>query len=482
MVKKIISKPGRTFNEFSLLTGYTDEGCNIHTVDLNTKLSDNLVLGIPFLSAAMTSVTGYEMALDLGKERGLGVLPVRLPIEEQVRIVKMIKAYEIGFVEDPLTARENTSIEEVLRKLNKFGHSKIPIIDRYGVFKGMFVRQHYWAVGGSPQDAVSSVMIAFDSNKKISYCNNPEISIDEARALLKTSEDNYLVVLDGQNRLVKLAFAKDVEKIKVAVAISTHKDWEERVKANVEIGADLIVIDTSDAYNCYAVDVIKKYKKTGTKVPICAGNIITYEGAMELMKAGADIVKIGMSSGSICTTQNVKATGRAPMTALVEAGRARKDFMKETGRYVSLIIDGGVSNARDMIIALTVGDAIMMGNYFNRFYEAAGDKIDKNGHTTRIESEIVKVVTYGEGSKRAQNLSRYGHTTQKTFFPEGREGTVKYKGRLKPVLKADILRIKAALANAGCMNLEEFKENAVIELMSSAARGIVSDTHNIKEK
>ncbi|WP_126200897.1 IMP dehydrogenase, partial [Thermus scotoductus] len=152
MVNKIIFEPGKTFSEFCLLTGHTREGCDIHSISLKTKLADNLILGVPFLSAAMTSVTRYELALALGKESGLGVLPVRLPIEEQAKIVKCVKDYEMGFVEDPVTVRENFSIEQVLRMMDRHGHSKIPIIDRYGRFKGMFVRQHYWEVGGSPQD------------------------------------------------------------------------------------------------------------------------------------------------------------------------------------------------------------------------------------------------------------------------------------------------------------------------------------------
>tara|TARA_B100002003_G_scaffold251415_1_gene294843 strand:- start:3317 stop:4297 length:981 start_codon:yes stop_codon:yes gene_type:complete len=325
-------------------------------------------------------------------------------------------------------------------------------------------------------------MISFNSGKHVPNCNNPNISIKKAKSLLESSKENYLVVLDNQNRLVKLAFTKDIEKINVASAISTHKGWQDRVRTNVEAGTDLIVIDTADAYNYHAVDVIRKYKKMGIDVPICAGNVITYEGAMKLIKEGADIVKVGMSTGSICTTAKEKAVGRAPMAALIDVDKARQDYFEETKRYVPLIIDGGVSNSYSMAIALKKADAIMMGNYFNRFYESSGEKQDGKGEPTTIEDKMEKVVTYGEGSERAHNLPRYGHTTQATFFPEGEEGTVKYEGRLKPYLKADILRIKAALVNAGCMNLKEFRENAVIEVISDYARGIVSDTHDMEVK
>lgn len=480
MAKEIILKPGRTFGEFSLLTSYTDKDCNINNVSLETKLADNLTLGIPLLSAAMASVTGYEMALALGKERGLAVLPARLPIEEQIDIVKKIKSLEMGFVEDPITARNDKTIEQVLAKMDKYGHSKIPIVDLNNVFEGMFLRQHYWETGGHPQDQVTSIMIPFyATTDTILYCNEPDISIDDAKAKLTTSKRDYIVVLDEQNRLVKLAFTKDEEKIKIASAITTHKGWEERVKENVKAGVDLIVIDTSDAYNYFAENVIKNYKKMETGIPICAGNVITYDGAKMLMDAGADIVKVGMSSGSICTTQREKAVGRAPMTALIEADKARRDI--EQKRYIPIIVDGGISSAGDMVIALTIADAIMMGNYFNRFFEAAGDKFNKKGDITRLESEIANARTYGEGSEEARNLARYGHADMLTFFPEGVSGTVPYAGLLKPNVKADMLRVKAALVNAGCMNLKELRENAVIELMSPYSREVVTETHDIEK-
>ena len=132
---------------------------------------------------------------------------------------------------------------------------------------------------------------------------------------------------------------------------------------DAEAGADIIVIDTSDGYNEFTSKVIKEFKKMNDSIPICAGNVITYDGAKYLMENGADLVKIGMSSGSICTTQREKATGRAPMTALLDSAKARDDFVKETGKYIPLVIDGGVSAAGDMIIALTVADVIMMGGY-----------------------------------------------------------------------------------------------------------------------
>ena len=476
MAKKVILEAGRTFSEFSLLTDYTPKECNLNSINLKSKLG-NLELGNPFLSAAMTSVTGYEMALALGKEGGLGVLPARLSIKEQVEIINQIKGYEMGFVEDPVSVRDNATIDEAVRLVEKHGHSKIPVTDRNNVFLGLFNFDKYLESNETPAE---NIMTVITKEGELPVTNNENITVDEAKKELQ--KNNYLIVLDDLNRLVKIAFKKDVDNIVVGAAISTHKGWKKRVKECHKAGADIFVIDTSDAYNEFTAKVIKEYNAMNLGKPICAGNVITYEGAKFLMENGADVIKVGMSSGSICTTQREKATGRAPMTALLDVEKARTEYYKNTGKYVSIIIDGGVSDAGSMIIALSVADAVMMGGYFNHFFEAEGEKYDENMQLTTHEPDIKYIATWGEGSARARNLDRYGHVARKTFFAEGEEGTVQNWGRLKPKLKQDIRKIKAALSNTGCMNLKDYHKKAIIELMSPYTQNIVGDTHDMKVK
>ena len=485
MAARIITKPGRTFQEFSLLPGLTTKDCTIANVSLETRLADSLLLGIPLLSAAMMSVTEYEMALALAKEKGIGILPARLPIDEQAAIVGRVKSYEMGFVQEPLTARETETIDTALKMVDKHGHSKVPIIDRNNTFLGIFNYQDYLK---SPIARSAPVTKAMKTPETGVLCvNKPDITVDEAKKLLEEKNANYLVVVDNQQRLVKLAFKKDEEKLKVGAAISTHDDWKNRAGALIEAGADLIFVDTSDAHSEFAAEVVRQYKEMSKKAekpypPIGAGNIVTRAGAMYLMQAGADIIKTGMSSGSICTTQREKAVGRAPMTALIEADKARKEYQKKEKRYVRIIADGGITGPADMIIALTIADAVMMGGYFNKFYEAAGEKLDKDGKITTTEPEIAAVATWGEGSLRAQNLNRYGHSSTYTFFPEGIEGTVPYRGRLKPGLKQDLVKIRAAMSNAGSKTLDEFRRDAEIELNSPTAAYIIGNPHDVKVK
>jgi IMP dehydrogenase len=446
---------------------------------LTTRLSGALELKIPFLSAAMMSVTGEAMALALGKEGGIGILPARLTIEEQSDIVKNLKNYEMAFVQEPIDARETATIAEVLGLIKRHGHSKVPIRDRYNTCLGVFVESEYWNSTATPDQPATSVMVPLE---RLLTSHDPDISVDEAKQLLEKHNKNYVVVLDNLDRLVKIAFSKDIPQLKVGVAITTYEDWEDRVHANAEAGADMFVIDTSDAHNEYVEELVKSYNALDLGPPICAGNIVTYEGAMFLMEAGADIIKVGMSSGSICSTAREKAVGRAPMAALLDVERARDDYLWKERRYVPFIADGGIATAADASVALTKADAVMMGWYFNRFFEAAGAKLNDAKELVLREDDMKLVETWGEGSDRARNLDRYGHISRKTFFSEGVEGTVPYEGRLKPYLKEDLLKIKAALVNVGCMDLPEFRENAILAPLSITAQGIVQDTHGVTVK
>ncbi len=467
---------GLTFGEFSLLPGFTSSDCRMTDVSLESTIA-GLNVRIPLLSAAMSSVTGYELAFALANEGGIPVLPVSLPITEQADIVARLKAHEMGFVDQPETIRDTATIEQALSRIERYGHSKVPVVNKHNKFLGVFVHNNYLDNPVDPQLPVTKSMVGLDDG--ILTCKSPSISTKKAQKLLRESDSSFLVVTDQYGRLEKLAFRKDMHSLNIAAATSTHKGWQERVDANINAGVDMIVVDTSDGYNEFMRNLITKYKGKHD-VPLCAGNVVTYEAAMFLIKSGVDAIKVGMSSGSICTTKREKATGRAPMTAVIECGKARDNYFNATGRYVSLIADGGVSSAADIIIALTVADAVMMGGYFNKFLEAAGEKYDINGNQTRIERNMHAVATWGEGSARAKNLARYAHAGMGTFFTEGEEGRVPYKGRMKPNLKKDLMKIKAAMSNAGAHNLAEYRDNAVIEAMSGFSQLIVGDTHNME--
>ena len=347
----------------------------------------------------------------------------------------------------------------------------------------MFTRKNYIESTARSNDPISAAMILFDKDSDtVPYLKESNASENNVKRLLDSGA-KYVVIVDNKYRFRSLVFKKDFEPLLVAAAISTHPGWLERVKELERVGVDLIVMDTSDAHSEFAEDLVREYKRVINNIPLCAGNIVTYEGAMDLLRAGADMIKEGMSPGSICTTRREKGVGRPPMTSALETARARDDFYKETHRYAPLLGDGGITGAADMAMVSTVVDAFMLGGRLNGMFEAAGKKLD--GLKNEIEDpgnnedRIVYVVSFGEGSKEAQNSDRYGHSSTATFFEEGRKGEVDYVGRLKPVLKGDMMRLRGTLTNVGVLNLKDYRAEVVIELVSPEGQRIVGNTHNL---
>ena len=324
-------------------------------------------------------------------------------------------------------------------------------------------------------------------NKSNIYTSRHKYSIEEIQGEFLKTKQKCLPLLDDEGHLVRLAFKRDIEKPKVAAATSSHKDWYERVDKCIDAGADLIVFDSSHGFNHYQIKAIKQYKENPkfNIIPVCGGNVISAKGFRALAEAGADIVKVGMGVGSICTTAEVKATGRGQFTALYDVVQERDKFFKETKKYVPIIGDGGLSFSGQMIIGSTVMDFGMMGNYFNQFFESAGRAMDKDENflekTKENISKIAYIESWGEGSERAKNYARYGHLTSKTSFAEGIDGKVKYGGMMKPRLEKDVSAIKAALRDTGCYNLKQFRENSVIELRSEHSLN-ESRIHNVENK
>ena len=220
MAKRVIlDPPGYTFSQFSLLTGHTSKECALQDVSLYSSPAD-VDLRLPLMSAAMTSVTGREMVLALGREGGLPVIPANIDELQMVRWIEEVKDEKMGFVEDPLKARENDTIEHVLKNINERGHTRVPVCDRNNHFLGMFEEEHFYISGKRPSDLVTLSMIPCDDL----LCTEDEnLSIDDARNILSGNSQKYVVVLDDQRRLVKMAFKKDMLEAKVAAAITTYE-------------------------------------------------------------------------------------------------------------------------------------------------------------------------------------------------------------------------------------------------------------------
>ncbi len=472
----ISGEVSESLSEYLILPRETPRSVRRRDITLETRIGD-VRIGIPFLSAAMNSVTGKELALGLAREDGLPVVPSHgVPIEEQCAIVQAVHGDEMQLIDKPTRVQPNQTLGSVLDIVAEHGHSTIFVTDDFrklfGVFNANEFAEQRQRSAVTRDTQISEVMRPFDRrNQKIPY-HVGEISIGDVKRIFEERKDiSYLVLVGRDDQLLKVAFRRDMRKKNVAGAIGTHGDWYNRARALAEAGVDVTVMDTSDAHGYWAPDLIRKGKKDKKlkDIPLIAGNVITAKAFRYLADAGADVVKGGMGIASICITSLVKGMGRGQFTVARELAEARDNYFLEKGRYVPLIIDGGIKTTADMAVALAFADAIMMGRMFNGFYEAAGDKLNDEGHPIKQGGPIAYVSTWGEGSVRAVNLMRYGIPEIKQFFEQGVEGMVPYAGRLKPGVEKWVNILTDVLFGSGVTSLADFRRYAVLEKMSGQA-------------
>lgn len=472
MVKEIIGDwTGTTFEDFLILPeGMTGPLHNPDNVKINVNIA-GVELQKPFLVAAMRAVVGSEMALAAGKVGIMAVVPRGLDIPEAVEIVRSVKKAEIkpGEIETeykPLTALEDKSLGDALAEYHTHGHSTIPILNRGAELVGMFVyRSDYDRIDKATP--ITKVMIPWQQDgSKVPFCRD-SMSDNEIKEYLQKNKLRYVPVLDGMNRLKKLVFLQKEAAYKIGGAIDTHEGWEERAKALVEARIDMIFIDTSDAYSQWAIDVVKDYKKMFPNgPPMCAGNVVTADGFKALVEAGADAIKVGMGPGTICITNEVIGVGAPPYWALKTIADARDGYLEKTGKYVPIILDGGITKPSEINVALTTADAVMGGRLFAGFEESAGRLI--------IQQDGKKYKEYwGEGSRRAAatgDLSRYPLSENSSAIVQGVDALVPYEGRLKPGVEKYCAALRLAMNHTASENMKEYRANAKLIRLTENAK------------
>jgi IMP dehydrogenase len=480
-----------TFDEYILLPGKTTEDCRVENVSLEGRLTNDLKIPLPFLSAAMQSVTGDELAIELALHGGLGVLPCgNVSVEEQIGYLRKMKKYRAGFVNTVNVSPEQT-IKDVESLRKKFSHSIFPVVEN-GKLKGLITEKNY-DIGRHADMLVSGRMLPLERLVTASF----GIELEKAYEIITDRGVGVLPLVKEDGTYVCSVFWSDLKKqreypdafmegknksLMVAGAVSTHIEDLERAEALAKEGADLFVIDASDGYSTFMEKRIKELKKYG--LPIIAGNAVEEDAYLFLAKAGADAVKVGIGSGSICTTRRVKAIGRGQASAVIACRQARDLYFNCTGRYVPLISDGGVKTTADMLIAFALGaDGLMMGNYFARAKESPmpieSKEVEMQLGGQPIKHDVLVKKYWGEASQRAKNSKRYDHIDPRTFIIEGEEGLVLYKGMLRDYLPKDVLAIKGGMSACGCKNLEEFHTKARI-IRQSALSNIEGATSILK--
>jgi IMP dehydrogenase len=417
------------------------------------------------------------MGIELAKLGGAAFVYCSQTIQSQAAMISEIKNYKAGFVY-PQTMNPDMRIREMYAIRKKTGHSTFPVTDVDGTFLGLISKWDY-DISLHGDLTVKERMIKKENIETGTNITN----LSEANHILLESHKSILPILDDNGKLQSIVFRKDItdqtdypleihdeKKRLIAVAsVNTH-DYRERVKALVKAKVDVIAIDSSDGHTQYQADAVKWIVKECPDTPVIGGNIITKEGFRFLVEAGARAVKVGMGGGSICITQEQKGTGRGLATTVIDVTEERDKYFAETGKYIPVIADGGVTGTKDITIALALGaDYAMMGRYFARMDESPTKKIVVN-------NRVMKPY-WGEGSARAQEWKEKRYNQGK--FVEGVEGLVEYAGHLRDNLPETIAKIKSSMSTCGAKDIAEFHKKAELELVSalSIREGKVHDIY-----
>ena len=477
-------EPSRTFSEYLLIPGYTSRECIPANVSLRTPLvryrkgeeECPLSLNIPLVSAIMQSVSNDTLAIALAKEGGISFIYGSQSIEDEAAMVARVKNYKAGFVVSDSNLKPDSTLADVLNLIELTGHSTMAVTDdgsANGKLLGVITGRDYRVSRMELETPVSSFMTPLEK-----LITAPETTtLKEANDIIWDNKLNSLPIVDKNGNLLYFVFRKDYSQHKdnpqelldsnksyiVGAGINTL-DYEKRVPALVEAGADVLCIDSSEGYTVWQEQTLAFIReKYGDKVKVGAGNVVDRDGFLFLAKAGADFIKVGIGGGSICITRETKGIGRGQATALIEVAAARDEYYAETGIYVPICSDGGIVHDYHMTLALAMGaDFLMLGRYFARFDESPTNKLMING-------AYVKEY-WGEGSNRARNWQRYDlGGKSKLSFEEGVDSYVTYAGPLSDNVAKSLYKVKSTMCNCGVLNIPELQKNAKLTVVSATS-------------
>ncbi|MDD6902350.1 MAG: IMP dehydrogenase [Candidatus Borkfalkiaceae bacterium] len=472
-------EPCHTFNEYLLIPGYTGENCIPANVDLSTPLlrykkgEKPFKLNIPMISAIMQSVSNDTLAIALAKEGGMSFIYCSQSIEDEAEMVRKVKAYKAGFVVSASNLTPDATLADVLDLKERNGFSTIAVTDNglcNGKLLGIVTSRDYRVSRMSLTDKVKDFMTPLA--KLVTAPSGT--TLKDANDIIWEHKLNSLPIVDENGKLMYFVFRKDYAEHKtnpreilddekrymVGAGVNSF-DYEKRIPALVEAGADVLCIDSSEGYTCWQKRVIDFVReKYGDKVKIGAGNVVDKDGFDFLADAGADFIKIGIGGGSICITRETKGIGRGQATAVIEVAKARDEYYEKTGVYVPICSDGGIVHDHHITLALAMGaDFVMLGRYFARFDESPTPKLNING-------TIVKEY-WGEGSNRARNWQRYDlGGKNKLAFEEGVDSYVTYAGPLHDNVEKTLYKVKSTMCNCGVTDIPSLQKNAKLTLVS----------------
>lgn len=450
---------GLTYDDVLLIPAYSE--ILPKAVELKTKFSRNIDLNVPFVTAAMDTVTESQMAIAIAREGGIGVIHKNMTIEEQARHVAIVKRAENGMIYDPVTIRRGKTVKDALMMMAEYHIGGIPVVDEDGRLVGIVTNRDL-RFQRDLDRKIDDIM-----TKENLVTTHQQTDLAAAAEILQENKIEKLPVVDGNNRLVGLITYKDITKAKdkpmackdakgrlrVAAGVGITADTLQRMEALISAGADAIVIDTAHGHSKSVVEKLVEAKKSFPNVDIVVGNVATGEAAKMLVDNGADAVKVGIGPGSICTTRVVAGVGVPQLSAVYDVYSALK------GTGVPLIADGGLRYSGDIVKAIAAGgSSVMIGSLVAGTEESPGETIIFNGRKFKSYRGMgsLEAMEQKNGSK-----DRYfqGDTTDaKKLVPEGIAGRVPYKGTVQEVIYQLVGGLRSGMGYCGAANIEKLHD------------------------
>ncbi|MBU1098132.1 MAG: IMP dehydrogenase [Bacteroidetes bacterium] len=463
-----IAYEGLTFDDILLIPAKSE--VLPRETDLTAFLTPQIKLNIPFLSAAMDTVTESQMAIAMAAQGGIGIVHKNMSIFQQAEEVDKVKRFESGMIHDPITLSPDKNVEDALNLMTKYRISGIPIIDEFGKLIGILTNRD---LRFEPNVKLKVRDVMTKDNLRTAPLGT---TLEEAEVLLQKYRIEKLPVVDDEGILKGLITFKDISKkkkypnackdefgrLRVGAAVGVTPDTMERVEALVKAKVDVIIVDTAHGHSIGVLDTIKRIRQTYKEIQLIAGNIVTKEAAFELIDRGVDAVKVGIGAGSICTTRIVAGVGVPQISAVLEVAQALK------GKGIPVIADGGIKQTGDVPKAIAAGaDTVMIGGMLAGVDETPGEKVLFEGRSFKVYRGMGSLGAMQEGSK-----DRYFQDMEddiKKLVPEGVEGRVPYKGPLSDAIYQFIGGLRAAMGYCGVKTIEELKTNGKFVKITSAS-------------
>ena len=470
-----IAQEALTFDDVLLQPGYSE--VTAKDVSLATKLSRNITMNIPLVSAAMDTVTESRLAIALAQEGGIGIIHKSMPIADQAEQVRRVKKFESGVVKDPITIQETATLGQLLEVTRANGISGVPVM-RGSDLVGIVTRR--------------DTRFETDLNRSISEIMTPRERLvtvgegapsDEVQRLLHHHRIEKILVVNDDFLLKGMITVKDFDKaesfpyackdgfgrLRVGASVGTSADTDERVAALVAAGVDVLVVDTAHGHSKNVIERVRRIKAEYSEIDVIGGNIATGEAALALYEAGADAVKVGIGPGSICTTRIVTGTGVPQITAISNVVEAIGD------RDLPVIADGGIRFSGDIAKAIVAGaNSVMMGSMFAGTEEAPGEVELYQGRTYKAYRGMGSIGAMAQTQGSSDRYFQDASAGQEKLVPEGIEGRVPYKGPVSAIIHQLMGGVRSAMGYAGCPTIAEMRTRPQFVRVTSAG---MSESH-----